>query len=74
MAGIVLFSGKISIANLFPMAMLQMGTTDSLSDPGIVMSKNNAAGGIRNAYIGYHPYFFFSIGDYGNTNSSVLIL
>ncbi len=62
--------GKISIANLFPMAMLQLGTPTALSDPGLVMSKNNTAGGIRNFWIGYNPYFFFGIGDYGNTNSS----
>ena len=52
------------------MAMMQLGTPTALSDPAIVMSKNNAAGGIRNFWIDYNPYFFFGIGDYGNTNSS----
>ena len=67
--GNCIVSGKISIANLFPMAMLQMGTVTAVSDPGIVMSKNNGRG-IRNLWRGYNPSFFFGIGDYGNTNSS----
>jgi hypothetical protein len=53
------------------MQMLQLGSAEvGGSDPIIIFGKNNAGGGNRNAYVGYNPYFFFSIGDYGNTNTN----
>ncbi len=36
----------------------------------IIFGKNNSGGSARNAWMGYNPSFFFSIGDYGNTNSN----
>ena len=39
------------------------------SNPAIVFGKNTG-GGSRNAYMGYTETFFFTIGDWGNTNGS----
>ena len=38
------------------------------SNPAIIFGKNTG-GGNRNAYMGYTDNFFFTIGDWGNSNA-----
>ena len=41
--GNAIITGKISVGNLFPMAMLQLGSAEiGGSDPGIIFGKNNS--------------------------------
>ncbi len=51
--------------------MLHLGNcTVTNSAPVIVFEKNVNGTSYRNAFIGYTDSFYFSLGDYGNTNSS----
>jgi RNA polymerase-binding transcription factor DksA len=62
---------NLGIQNATPLSMLHLGNcTVANSAPVIVLGKNNGAGGIRNAFMGYSDTFYFIIGDYGNTNTS----
>jgi hypothetical protein len=64
------YNGRVGINNTNPQSYLHLGNCEvSGSDPGIIFGKNTG-GGWRNAYVGYNPYFFFCIGDYGNTNGT----
>ena len=48
---------------------LCIGTCSSQSVGGLVISQNNANGGVRKFSFGYNTDFEVVIGDYGNTNS-----
>jgi hypothetical protein len=67
--GASIFSGKVGIVNAFPQAYLHLGNCEVVgSNPAIVFGKNTG-GGTRNAYMGYTESFFFTIGDWGNSNA-----
>jgi hypothetical protein len=62
-------SGRVGINNTNPQSYLHLGNCEVVgSNPAIVFGKNTG-GGTRNAYIGYTDNFFFTIGDWGNSNA-----
>ncbi len=61
----------LGIQNPTPLSMLHLGNCTVLnSSPVIVFGKNVNNSGFRNAYIRYTNSFYFTLGDYGNTNTS----
>jgi len=62
---------NVGIGNSQPLGTLHLGTTTSISDGTIVISKYNNSSIIRNFKFGYDANFNFIMGDFGDATSQI---